>query len=200
MKGLLFLVTALFAGMTTAFPQMKMQFVEAEIGQAIMAQGNGYSLFDKAVGDNHAFCDLIHVGWGRDASRSIGACVGAELISIPVYDEVAAALTLGFEMRRYLEISHSLRCFSGFILGGIYVANGYTMAGEKNNESRFGLSLNYSVGTEMAIGEHLYIGASVHFSANPMLTSTFKPSSVTPDKGKSVFWGNKIMLTAGYRL
>ncbi|KWW30830.1 MAG: hypothetical protein AUK63_809 [bacterium P3] len=197
MKKGLFFAIVLVASMATTYSQTKIQFVEAKLGQAIMS---GYSLFDKAIGDNHAFSELIHVGWGKDASRSIGACLGIDMVSMPNYDETAAAFTLAFDIRRYLEVSPGIRFHSGVAIGGVYVANGYTITGEKKYASRFGLSATYSMGTEMYCGEHLYLGASIHFTVSPVLISTFEPSGVTPDKGGSVFWGNKIMLTAGYRL
>ena len=124
-------MTILLAGMATAYPQMKMQFVEVQLGQSNMLQGHGYSLFDKAVGDNVAFGESIHLGWGKDASRSLGAYLGSNIVSMPYYEEVTAAFSLGFEMRRYLEVNPSLRCYSGMTLGGICVANGYKLTGEK---------------------------------------------------------------------
>lgn len=200
MKRILFLMTILLAGMATAYPQMKMQFVEVQLGQSNMLQGHGYSLFDKAVGDNVAFGESIHLGWGKDASRSLGAYLGSNIVSMPYYEEVTAAFSLGFEMRRYLEVNPSLRCYSGMTLGGICVANGYKLTGKEERETRWGVAVEYIAGAEVSFGEHLYVGASLHFSANLLFGSTFESSAATPDEGSNSIIGNKIMLTAGYRL
>ncbi len=200
MKKVLFLMTLLLAGMATAYPQMKMQFVEVQLGQSNMLQGNGYSLFDKAVGDNVAFGESIHLGWGKDASRSIGAYLGTNIISMPNYEEVAATFSLGFEMRSYLEVNSSLRCYSAMALGGVCVANGYKLTGKEERETRWGVAAEYVAGAEMSFGEHLYLGASLHFSANLLFSSTYEPTATMPDKGSNSIIGNKIMLTAGYKL
>ncbi len=200
MKKVLFLMTLLLAGMATAYPQMKMQFVEVQLGQSNMLQGNGYSLFGKAVGDNVAFGESIHLGWGKDALRSIGAYLGTNIISMPNYEEVAATFSLGFEVRSYLEVNSSLRCYSSMTLGGVCVANGYKLAAEEERETRWGVAAEYVAGAEMSFGEHLYLGASLHFSANLLFSSSYEPTATMPDKGSNSIIGNKIMLTAGYKL
>ncbi len=129
-KGLVLIAFSL-AGLATAYSQVKLQFVEVQMGQSVMSQGTGYSLFNKVVGDNLALSESIHLGWGKGPSRSTGAYVEMNTISMPNYDEIAAAFTMGLEMRRYIEINSSLRCHSGCSIGGIHVANGYTMANEK---------------------------------------------------------------------
>lgn len=200
MKRFFVLIAFLFAGWVTAYSQVKLQFVEANIGQSIMSQGSGYSLFDKAVGDNLAFCESLHLGWGQDFSRSKGTYIEVNTISMPEHDEFAVAFSLGFEMRRYIEINPSLRVHSDLSIGGICVANGYTLVNEKKSEWRLGLSLMHSTGIEMTFGKHLYVGGLLSLAAKPILISSFKPTDTSPDKGKDILWGSKIMLSAGYRL
>lgn len=198
-KGLVLIAFSL-TGLATAYSQVKLQFVEVQMGQSVMSQGAGYSLFNKVVGDNLALSESIHLGWGKGPSRSTGAYVEMNTISMPNYDEIAAAFTMGLEMRRYIEINSSLRCHSGCSIGGIYVVNGYTMANEKKHESRFGLSMICSTGIEMTFGEHLYVGGCLSLSTNALLLSSFKPTDALPDKGNDCLWGSKLMITAGYRL
>lgn len=199
MKRVLLLIAVLFAGLETAYSQTKIQFVEAQLGQSIMLQGNGYSLFGNAVGDNHAFTESVHVGWGKDFSRSTGAFLEANTISMPNYAEFAAFVSLGFEIRNYREIAPSLRCHWGALLGGSYAVNSYTLVDVNERASRWGIHVAFSAGAEMSFGEHLYIGSNLSILVISMLTSSFEPSSATPQEGTGCLFGNKLMITAGYR-
>lgn len=199
MKRFFVLMAFLLTGIASAHSQVKLQFAEAQTGQTVMSQGTGYSLFNRA-GDNIALCESIHLGWGKESSRSTGTYVEMNAISMPEYDETAATFTMGLERRRYIEINSSLRYRSGCSIGGIYAVNEYTTANEKKHDSRFGLSMIYSIGIEAIFGEHLYVGGSLSLSANAMLISSFKPTDSLPAKGNDCLWGSKLMITAGYRL
>lgn len=192
-------MAVLLAGMATAYSQTKIQFIEGQSGQSILFQGCGYSLFDNAVGDNQAFTESIHVGWGIDSTLNIGAYIEATSIMMPNYDEAVAAFSLGFDLREYIQITPLLRCHYGTLLGGVYAANSYTLADINKHERRWGFQLALFIGAEIAFNEHLYIGANLSFSAAAMLTSTFEPTDATPQEGDNSIVGNKLLISAGYR-
>lgn len=189
----------MLAGMANAFSQTKLQFAELQIGQSIMTQGSGFSLFDKAVGDNITIDESIHVGWGKDSSRSIGAFLCVNMIEMPRYDEVGTAFSIGIETRNYFDITESIRGYSSTGIGGIYMCNSYTLNGIQGFASRWGMLLTESVGAERSYGEHLYLGASLHLTIGGLFTSTFEPSATTPQEGSNTLLGSKIMFTGGYR-
>ena len=200
MKRIFVAVLVCFACATTAYSQVKTQFVEAQVGQSVMLQGAGYSLFDKSVGDNNSFGESIHVGWGKTPLRSTGVYVAANTIAMPGHDEQAAVFSLGVETRRYIEINPLLHFYSGLAIGGTYAANSYDLGGGNKRETRLGLSMEFETGVQRSFGKHLYAGASLHLTACQMLSSTYKPTAAMPSKGGNFLAGNKIMLTAGYRL
>lgn len=199
MKKNLFFMMVMLAGIANAYSQTKLQFIELQVGQSIMTQGAGFSLFDKAVGDNIAIDEAIHIGWGKASSHSIGAFLCVNTIEMPRYDEVGTAFSFGIETRNYLDITESIRCYSNSAIGGIYMCNDYTLNGIPESASRWGILITESVGAEKSYGEHLYLGASLHLTLSSLFTSTFEPSATTPQEGSNTLLGNKIMFTAGYR-
>lgn len=199
MKKVLFLTMVMLAGMANAYSQTKLQFAELQIGQSIMTQGAGFSLFDKAVGDNIAIDESIHLGWGKSPSRCFGTFLGVNMIEMPRYDEVGIAFSFGIETRNYFDITESIRCYSSTGIGGIYMSNAYTLNDIQESASRWGMLLTESVGAEKSYGEHLYLGTSLHLTVGGLFASTFEPSATTPQEGSNILFGSKIMFTAGYR-
>lgn len=201
MKKILFLMAVMLAGTATVYAQVKLQFVEAQFGQTITTQGFGYSLFDKAVGDNNANIVSINMGWGKTSSLTTGAYLDMSPISMPNYDEFATVLSLGVEMRSYTDVTESLRVYSGDALGAAYLGNAYTLNGIAETAHRWGVALALSVGAEKHYGEHLYWGASMNFFfVYPLSASTVEPTAATPQRSYHPLFGNKLMLTAGYKL
>ena len=62
MRKSFFVILVWFACVTTAYSQVKTQFIEVQAGQSIMLQGAGYSLFDKSFGDNNSFGESMWIG------------------------------------------------------------------------------------------------------------------------------------------
>lgn len=199
MKKVLLLMMAMLAVMAAAHSQVKLQFVEAQLGQAVMAQGMGFSLFDKAVDDNIALGEALHVGWGKSDSHTTGVFLDMNVIEMPGYDEFATAVSLGIESRSYTDVTESLRCYSGTALGGVWAGNLYTLEGAEGAASRWGVSVMLLVGAEKAYGEHLYFGVRLHLSYCLLLSSTYKPTEAMPPAGDNLLFGNKVALTMGYR-
>lgn len=201
MKKILFLMTAMLALTATANAQVKLQFVDLQLGLSTTAQGYGYSLFDKAVGDNNASFVAISMGWGKTNSHTTGTLLDFSTITMPNYDESASVLTLGFEMRDYTDITESFRVYSGEVLGAAYLGNAYTLNGIAETAHRWGIEAALSVGAEKRYGEHLYFGASMHlFAIYPFSASTFEPTAAVPQRSPHFIFGNKLMITAGYQL